>query len=144
MKRILLFGFFITSVLCFKTKKTANLKITIQGIEEEKGEICVALFGKKQEPAFPENINNLYKYKIVNASPRGVYVEFTNLPFGTYAYSIVQDFNGNRFTDKNFVGYPTEPYGFSTNYKPLFSAPDFEDCDFVLDGDLEHTITLIQ
>ena len=144
MKRILLFGFLITTVLGFKTEKAANLKITIQGIEEEKGEICVALFGKKQEAAFPEDINNLYQYKIVKASLKGVFVEFKNLPAGTYAYSIVQDFNGNRFTDKNFVGYPTEPYGFSTNFKPLFSAPDFEDCDFVLDGDLEHTITLIQ
>ncbi|MFY0675225.1 MAG: DUF2141 domain-containing protein [Bacteroidia bacterium] len=144
MKRILLFGFLFTAALGFKPEKTLNLKIRIEGIVNDKGEICVALFAKKQGSSFPEDIENLYQYKIVKASPDGVSIEFQNLPLGTYAYSIVHDFNGNRFTDKNFAGYPTEPYGFSTNFKPLFSAPNFKDCDFVLDKDLEHTITLIQ
>lgn len=53
-----------------------------------------------------------------------------NLPPGRYALALYHDMNDNWKLDKNFVGYPKEPYGFSNNYRPVFSGPDFEDCVF--------------
>jgi uncharacterized protein (DUF2141 family) len=53
-----------------------------------------------------------------------------NLPPGRYALAVYHDMNDNWKLDKNFVGYPKEPFGFSNNYRPVFSGPNFEDCAF--------------
>ncbi|HAV53612.1 MAG TPA: hypothetical protein DCX41_01580, partial [Aequorivita sp.] len=55
---------------------------------------------------------------------------FKNLPKGNYAISLYHDVNDNDTCDRNMFGIPKEPYAFSNNFKPLFSAPDFEDCRF--------------
>lgn len=57
-----------------------------------------------------------------------------NLPNGEWAVAITQDTNNNDKLDKNFVGIPTEPYAFSNNVRPKLSAPDFNDCKFVVSG----------
>ncbi|MGB0429846.1 MAG: DUF2141 domain-containing protein [Bacteroidia bacterium] len=144
MPKIILIIAFAYLFCSFSITSNNNITITVTNIKESDGHICVALFSAKEANAFPEDIDNLYQYKIVKAKSPAVTVMFNNLQQGHYAYSIVQDFNGNRYTDKNLVGYPTEPFGFSTNFKPLFSAPDFNDCDFFLDQNLAHTIKLIQ
>jgi len=61
---------------------------------------------------------------------------------GTYAYSMYVDLNGNGKLDKNIFGAPKEPYGFSNNFKPKFSAPDFLDCSFIIKQNTKHTIIL--
>ena len=58
-----------------------------------------------------------------------------NLPPGRYAMAIYHDVNDNVKLDKNFVGYPKEPYGFSNNYRPIFSGPNFDDCAFEVKED---------
>ncbi len=70
-------------------------------------------------------------------------VVFKNLPPGTYAVSMYHDKNSNGKCDRNFFGIPKEPYGFSNNFKPKFSAPTFEDCAFNLSSNESLTINLI-
>lgn len=53
-------------------------------------------------------------------------VEFDLTP-GTYAVAVYHDLNDNDKIDKHFFGYPKEPFGLSKNFRPLFSAPSFED-----------------
>ncbi|GAA4380907.1 DUF2141 domain-containing protein [Hymenobacter koreensis] len=53
---------------------------------------------------------------------------------GEWAVAITQDVNNNDKLDKNMVGIPTEPYGFSNNFRPRFSAPGFDDCKFIVEG----------
>lgn len=137
------FVFVICSFGQIEPEQGFSLGVTVTNIKKSEGEILVALFRLQDQEAFPEDIDNLYTYKIIDAQSPSVRVVFENLAKGAYAYSIVQDFNGNKYTDKNFVGYPVEPYGFSTNFKPLFSAPDFRDCRFELSADTEHYIKLI-
>ena len=43
-----------------------------------------------------------------------------------------QDVNSNDKTDSNFLGIPTEPYGFSLNARPFLSKPSFNDTRFTL------------
>lgn len=72
-------------------------------------------------------------------------VFLADIPYGTYAIALYHDLNDNDKLDKNFLGIPKEPYGFSRNYRPLFTVPGFEDCSFVYDE--SHTsleIALIQ
>ncbi len=52
------------------------------------------------------------------------------LPPGSYALSVLQDLNGNRKLDTNFIGIPKEPSGSSNDAKATFSAPKFRDAVF--------------
>lgn len=49
------------------------------------------------------------------------------LPPGRYALSVLQDLNGNRKLDTNFIGIPVEPSGSSNDAPARFSAPKFRD-----------------
>jgi uncharacterized protein (DUF2141 family) len=53
---------------------------------------------------------------------------------GRYTVIVIQDLNDNARLDRNFLGLPTEPYGFSNNAKGMFSAPSFEAAAVTLDG----------
>ena len=57
-----------------------------------------------------------------------------DLPNGEWAVAITQDTNNNDKLDKNFLGIPTEPYAFSNNIRPTVSAPDFNQCKFLVSG----------
>jgi uncharacterized protein (DUF2141 family) len=67
-----------------------------------------------------------------------------SLPKGEYAVSIYHDLNGNEKLDKNFFGAPTEPYGFSRNFKPFMRAPKFDEVQISLTQDRKINISLIQ
>jgi outer membrane protein len=56
---------------------------------------------------------------------------FTDLPPGEYALLVFHDRNSNRQLDKNFIGIPIEPIGFSKEYDPR-GPPQFERARFVL------------
>ena len=68
--------------------------------------------------------------KSISASGIKVIVEF-DLPVGEYAVFASQDVNNNDKLDKNFIGKPKEPYGFSNNVNP-FGSPSYKDCKFTL------------
>jgi uncharacterized protein (DUF2141 family) len=57
-----------------------------------------------------------------------------DLADGEWAVAITQDINDNDKLDKNFLGIPTEPYAFSNNVRPTISAPDFNECKFMVSG----------
>jgi uncharacterized protein (DUF2141 family) len=63
-----------------------------------------------------------------------VRVTWRDIPYGEYAMAIYLDVNGNNKMDTNLVGYPAEPFGFSRNVKPRFSAPKFGACKFYFDA----------
>lgn len=54
-----------------------------------------------------------------------VRVTIADLPPGTYAVAAFQDSNGNQQLDRNWMGVPTEPYGFSRDARPGLSAVEF-------------------
>ncbi|MDH5255548.1 MAG: DUF2141 domain-containing protein [Gammaproteobacteria bacterium] len=65
------------------------------------------------------------------------------LPPGTYALSVLQDMNGNRRLDTNFIGIPTEASGSSNDAPAKWSAPKFKDAVFTVgDQPIELTIRL--
>jgi uncharacterized protein (DUF2141 family) len=53
-------------------------------------------------------------------------VVLTNLDPGPYAIILFHDENGNGKLDKNALGVPTEPYGFSNNVQGFLGPPAFE------------------
>ena len=53
---------------------------------------------------------------------------------GDYAIAIYHDENGNKKFDRNFIGIPTEGYGFSNNPGFRFGKPDLEEVLFQTNG----------
>lgn len=101
-----------------------KLTVTISNIQSNDGELYVGLFN--DEDKFPEK-DKTYKYVIVQAMKGSVSVSF-DVPDGSYAISVFHDANENGLLDTNFLGAPSEYYGFSNNARSLFSAPKFKDC----------------
>lgn len=57
--------------------------------------------------------------------------ELTDIPAGEYALLVYFDENDNNKMDKNFIGIPTEPLGFSNNYQPK-GPPSYSRASFLL------------
>lgn len=54
---------------------------------------------------------------------------------GNYAVAAFVDTNQNGNLDRNFVGMPTELYGFSGEARRLFGPPSFDEAKFELGDD---------
>ncbi|MDP2188678.1 MAG: DUF2141 domain-containing protein [Sphingobacteriaceae bacterium] len=80
----------------------------------------------KSTDGFPGFHKSSYHKKVIARSSE-ITVTF-KLPPGEYAVGLMHDINENGQIDKNWVGYPTEPFGFSRNFKPKLGPPSFNDC----------------
>ena len=60
--------------------------------------------------------------------------DFADIPPGTYALAVIHDENSNGKLDTNWLGIPTEGYGFSNDAKALLGAPSFAAASFAYDG----------
>jgi len=58
---------------------------------------------------------------------------FEELPFGEYAIKLFHDENMNGELDSNFLGIPTEDYGFSNNVRGTFGPADYDDAKFLFE-----------
>lgn len=104
------------------------LTITITNVQNTKGNIRIGIYKKSND--FP-NEADTYKNKVYKINRTGsILIKIKDLPYGEYAIGVYHDENKNETLDKNFVGAPKEPFAFSKNFQPRFSAPDFSDCKF--------------
>ena len=106
----------------------AQLSVEITHLTQSGGTLRVALY--KPGAKFGKTTPDFYKNSPVNQS--GDQVVSFEVPPGTYAIAVYHDLNDNNKLDRNLIGYPKEPFGFSNNYRPTVAAPDFEDCAFQL------------
>ena len=130
MKRLCLLLFLLHGVVLTAYGQFV-LEITVTNIQESKGDIYLGIYNKRE--GFPDE-KKTFQNRIVSAEKGSVTISLS-LPFGVYAVSVYHDVNRNGKLDKNVFGAPTEPYGFSNGLRPLFSAPDFEQCSFELFSD---------
>ncbi len=68
---------------------------------------------------------------------RGVY-HIKNIPPGEYALLVYYDENNNDRIDKNFIGIPREPLGFSNSYRPK-GPPSYKRASFILNEEMTLT-----
>ena len=129
-KRILFILAFI--LFCsFSRSQTSTLTIKVSGINEIKGQIHFALYNNND--VFLEE-GGEYKKAVINVKGSTVTYTFSNLPKGWYAAAIFLDVNSDGECNRNFLGIPTEPYGFSNNVTPSIMAPSFDDCKVLVNG----------
>jgi uncharacterized protein (DUF2141 family) len=110
--------------------KTSKVTVKAIGFESDEGE---ALFAVVNSPEAYEDIGKnalaATRNKIKNKQSQSDFY----LPPGWYAVSVVHDQNNNAKLDKNFLGIPNEPYGFSNNPSSL-GKPSFEGVKFKVDS----------
>ena len=115
----------LTACLLFHTAPgvAADLRIKVAGIEDQKGQVRVALFTSAED--FAADRQQAGYFELVAGG--SIEVVFTGLAPGRYGITLFHDENGNEKLDTNLVGLPTEPFGFSRDARGSFGPPKFDD-----------------
>ena len=103
------------------------LTVRVTNIPGVKGNLLVGLY-QTAESFTDSPMAESPKIKLVTAEDQ--IVVFDDLKPGKYAVAVVQDLNRNGKLDRNFLGMPKEPLGFSVIKKIPKGKPKFEDCAF--------------
>lgn len=115
-----------------KAVSSSTLSVTISGLKNQRGQVCLSLFASQR--GFPGNSKQAVQARCVKAEDTPVAVQFSNLKTGNYAVAVFHDANNDGKLNRNFLGIPTEGFGFSQNPRVLTSAPQFEDAAVLVAG----------
>jgi uncharacterized protein (DUF2141 family) len=106
-----------------------SLEVTVTDIVGKAGEVALAIF--KGSTGFPDEPRHTYKtVRMKNPNRLNSIVIKVELPEGDYGISAFYDLNNNQILDTNFLGIPTEKFGFSQNPNIMFGPPHYEECRF--------------
>ena len=117
-----------------------ELTITVTDIQGDKGEILIGVYNR-DDGNFAD-VTKYYKKEKLIIDGENISTTFKELPKGVYAVAIIHDENKNGKINKNFLGIPTEGYGFSNNIRPMFRGATFEESKFELDSDKKIVIKM--
>ena len=140
MKILQLFTLCFFLVVGFQSFAQYTLKVKVYGIENTNGQIELSVYNDAK--VFPE-VGKTYKMVRIDAKVGEITYEFTNLPAGEYAIATFHDENNDKECNTNLIGVPTEAFAFSNDFRPFLSAPDFSDCSFKVDKNMEISIEMV-
>ena len=109
-------------------KATVILKVT--GLRSEKGQVRIAVFNSSEKWLGEEPVYS----STINVDGQSVTWKLNDVPHGDYGIAVFHDENKNGKMDKNFLGIPLEPYGFSNNVRVTFGPPNWDRSKFVVKG----------
>jgi len=128
-----------TLLLCFSflaglvTNENPQLTIKIENIEVLEGDIRIGIFNTS-ENFLREGLT--FKNYLIAVKDTTETIIIHDLPKGEYAFLLYHDKNADGKMNRNLLGIPKEPFGFSNNVKPKFAKPTFEECGFSLEENL--------
>jgi len=111
-------------------KNTGSLTIVITGLENDDGEVLITVSNSRENY---ESDNPAFIGMKVKIENRKAEYTFEELPFGEYAIKLFHDENMDGELDTNFLGIPTEDYGFSNNVRGTFGPADYDDAKFLFE-----------
>ena len=118
------------------TADTLNIDVT--NIKSATGKVLVALFDANGFAA-----NKSLRGAVAEVTGDTVRVSFEGVAPGTYGVKVYHDVNGNGKLDRNLIGIPSEPYGFSNDAPVRMGPPRWADAAFEYSaGTAVQTITL--
>lgn len=103
-----------------------TLAVTIRGLAGTTGEVGCALYPETSASRFPLGASSIASQWMA-ADTQPLRCVWPGLPAGRYAVAVSHDVNGNRRTDTNLVGMPTEAWGVSRDARPWLRAPRFDE-----------------
>jgi uncharacterized protein (DUF2141 family) len=108
------------------------LTVEVDGVQGDRGEVVVAVYRngedyrRGQEPL---------RYDFLPVDGSRVRWVVGDLAPGGYVVMVYHDVNGNRRLDKNFLGFPTEPYGISNGVRAVLGPPPLDKARVHLNGE---------
>jgi len=106
-----------------------ELTVSIVGLKSAEGQVRVALFDS--ERAF---LQTPFKAGVAAIEQSEGHWQVKGLQCGSYAVAIYHDRNNNGKLDRNILGIPVAPYGFSNNARGAMGPPSFSDARFDITG----------
>lgn len=128
--------------IVFAQPSCPGIYVNVPNIENSTGTVACALFESPEgfPTEFLHSATHIMMMKIQDTEAR---CSFLDIPPGTYALAVIHDENMDGKLNTNFLGVPTEGYGFSSGAEAGMSAPSFEAASFSYDGQtLDLTIRL--
>ncbi len=126
----------VFSVSTFAQK--ASLVARVSGLRNNKGKVLFALYKDGKNWLTMQTFRN----GVLSIKGNAVEMTFTDLEPGNYGVSFYHDENNNKELDKNFMGIPTECFGFSNINGMIFSKPDYSDCKFTIQAGENKVLTI--
>lgn len=108
-----------------------NINVKIEGLKSDKGKVMVQLMTQENNELIS------VKNKTIGIENMTATLVFENMDSGDYGIRYFHDENSNQELDTNWIGIPTETYGFSNNAMGTFGPPDFDDWRFSLNKELD-------
>lgn len=120
--------------LACNSGEEARLQITVRGVRSAKGAITIMLYDDRDE-VFLKKAGRIARIRA--PAQKGVVNACLAVPRpGSYAVSLYHDEDANRKLTKNWVGMPTEGYGFSRDAAVSYRLPQLDEAVFTaLPGD---------
>ncbi len=97
--------------------------VEVHNVLTTSGKVEIGLF--KPCAGFPDKCRPAESKQVI--ATKGIVHAVFEVDPGEYALAVFHDVNGNGKIDTRFF-IPKEPYGFSNNVRPRFSAPTFAEC----------------
>jgi len=104
-------------------EKAGKLTVLISNLKNNKGDVKIGLFNSADSYAGKKE---KYKGAILKIENKQAIWIIENITFGEYAIKAFHDEDGDDKVGTNFIGIPTERYGFSNNINGLFGPPGFD------------------
>ena len=137
MNRNFLTTLLVLAATTSATTHAADLIVNVTGVRAHKGTLSLAVY---DTAAGWDGDGKTVAADRKTPDADQVTFRFTGLPSGKVAVAAMHDENGNGKLDSNFMGMPTEGYGFSNNPQVMRKA-HFEEATVAV-GDVPVTITL--
>ncbi len=125
MKFILLY---IASVLAITNYQ---LEIAVTLPEDVTGKLYLVVYDNKTDFLGEKGELTIYETAELRKNPT---IKFNQIKKGTYAFVAFIDENNNGVMDKNRLGIPKEPIGFSVSKMGLFGPPSFKKASYQIPG----------
>ena len=125
--------FAISSLSAFHKNPIENtplVVVKVRNVQHREGNIIAVVY----------NRDNFLteKYLVSKGAPAqadSAEIVFQKLPKGSYAIAIYHDTNANDYFDRNWFGYPKEPFAISNNLRPFnLMMPSFDKAKFDLNN----------
>ena len=109
---------------------TGKIKLMITGFKTADGIVRVVLVNSKESYLKDAGQETGPAASVkVGADMKAQYT-FDNVAYGAYVIKIYHDVNNNNKLDKNMLGIPKEPYGFSNNARGKMGLPSYDAVTF--------------
>lgn len=126
MKTLLTFS--VGLLLCsgIAAADTGRLTAKITGLTVAQGKVALMIYDAQ---------GNEYQEHWLFVEENEVTLTLDDMPLGKYAIKLFHDANNNGTMDTNFLGIPTESFGFSNNPKLGVGEPDLDKLLFDVTSD---------